>query len=245
MRDHRAFALCFWVGVLSGLMCNCGSSDSQQPAGGGSGGAVIHGDGSVDDQSSDAPSSVDGSAGSNPDGATSAEGGDFALACQAYCAQTKAGSCRGRDEPTCLGRCMRAVVSSACRALWEDALSCGAQTGQFGCDARFNPILSNCTSETSDFADCVQAGVVPSPDGGTCGIYSSVPDPVCDACLNRACCQEQSDCHFDKACIALLNCYGSCSDEACQTQCDADHAAGKAHSDAFYTCVDTKCFFSC
>ena len=70
---------------------------------------------------------------------------------------------------------------------------------------------------------------------GTCGVRSR--SVGCDICGREKCCQEQTDCLDDSACIEWLNCAAECRSVECAVDCMTDSAPARALS----TCWSLRC----
>ena len=82
--------------------------------------------------------------------------------------------------------------------------------------------------------------------------YSS-SNPTCNACAEKACCEQINACLLAEECDdSYVNCMLACvigtdagEVDPCIAQCDADYPSGKVLYDAAIGCADTACAVEC
>jgi hypothetical protein len=87
-----------------------------------------------------------------------------------------------------------------------------------------------------------------SGSGGTvsCGDFLFNPDvPECQPCAFDNCCAETEACNQQSDCWALLQCIGTCLDQACVDTCNAQFPNGETALNAFTECTSGSCQMEC
>jgi hypothetical protein len=143
------------------------------------------------------------------------------------------------SDSTCAASCESAHPTGAAKLA---ALStCANDTCGAACSAVDGSGGSGSGSGGGTRGDDAGAGGGGAP--ASCGLTSG--DVTCDACLDGSCCSQTESCLGDAECVALIECYDACSDDACAAACDTAHPSGKTGLGAVMTCVQSSCASAC
>ncbi|MCE7894913.1 MAG: hypothetical protein DYH12_35275, partial [Sorangiineae bacterium PRO1] len=90
-------------------------------------------------------------------------------------------------------------------------------------------------------AGSASGGSAGSASGGAAGGTGN----DCVTCLQTNCGTELAACLGNTACAAIVQCAGSCTDQACADACVTSNPNGKTDWDAVEACGTTKCATEC
>ncbi len=135
------------------------------------------------------------------------------------------------------------VVSGCAHSVWFD--------NGVGCDAgdcvradAAGPRRDTATSP--DTGTAVEEDTAPIAEDTAPREDTRPPDPTGDPCMDCAsakCASEISACFADPSCKDLNDCFGTCSDETCASDCYARYPSPTY--DAFVSCAMSKCSAEC
>jgi len=80
-----------------------------------------------------------------------------------------------------------------------------------------------------------------------CGSYQFDPEPVCQDCMEAACCVELNDCDVGTPCNEVVNCIETdkCQDQACLNNCVMKAGGGGMEFNALISCYQGSCQMEC
>lgn len=179
----------------------------------------------------------------------SSSGSSGGSICEQLCEKGASASCA--KQSTCVADCETELkqIPAGCKEQADAANECaiGRGTG-WKCSSKGRPQVSGgCDDEAQALVDCVLNGGAGGGGGGngSCGTLTS-GSQTCDACVQQKCCSIQKACSDDAECVAILDCFNDCNDDACFTQCEQDHPSGVAKEQALYGCISgPKCGQAC
>lgn len=110
-------------------------------------------------------------------------------------------------------------------------------------------------SGATDLAVAADLAMPAGPDmASRCGnalvLGPQLPDiaPECEACAERACCQEIAACSGSADCVALRQCFSKCpapDDQGCVTRCNSQYNAARTASGNLSACRNSNCTTEC
>lgn len=142
----------------------------------------------------------------------------------------------GDPDPACVARCPAAAASASetPRRALERCRLAGRATACEACPAsqlrRYrNPLLTNaCPSPAWDAG----AGATPVQE-------------TCAKCIAERCCTSRDACRQDPTCFDLKDCYGACTDSACEAACFAQYDSSIGTLFGFVGCAVVHCNVDC
>lgn len=135
---------------------------------------------------------------------------------------------------------LAAVVMTGCaHGVWYEGMEC--ETGEC---ARADARVAADTARVPDSGTTIEEDTAPQPEDTAPAedTRTTTGDP-CDDCLTASCSTEISACFADASCKALNDCFGTCSDETCASDCYAKYPSPAY--DSFVSCAMSKCTASC
>ncbi len=136
----------------------------------------------------------------------------------ASCGGTNAGSCEPGEEVACTCGALAGTQTCLADGAGFDACSCGGN-------------INDMDGGTPDGGDLVC-------DDGTAADFGSSQCNDCAQCaLDGPCAEALAACENLQACTDLIECLGTCGDDACATACGETHAAGVSAYVAVLDCT--------
>jgi hypothetical protein len=150
--------------------------------------------------------------------------------------QSDAGACNNCKEAHCCETRAACNADPECNAFFDCLVACPKATvGEcmIDCDAKGLPGYLKFNIEYT----CVDLNCPAECE------YQS-PDP-CSDCWKAHCLEPYTNCQSDAECSRFFQCLGACSTPACNDGCLRAHPDGALLSDAFGSCVTSRCSSVC
>lgn len=195
--------------------------------------------------SSTNPTDPKGSSGGTSGTSGGSSGGTAGTTCEKIC--EKAASAKCSAQSTCVADCEadQKKIPAGCKAEADAVQECASKASTFECNSKGKPVVKGaCDTEGNALVQCVLGGGKPDAGPKDCGTLKT-GDATCDSCMESKCCSQLAACSADAACLDLLDCYGTCNDNACYAKCDADHPGGVPESKLVFSCMSGSCSAQC